>query len=110
MRHAEVKAPRKAAPYAVAGLLAFCVLSFVAALKAQRIGYPQEEFAARRQKLLQAVRTETPSGLVLLFGSTLHHVGMYLGAGYMINAPNTGDYVKVQLVSDNGDFTVAVRP
>jgi cell wall-associated NlpC family hydrolase len=49
-------------------------------------------------------------GDLLLFGSTLHHVGMYLGAGYMINAPNTGDYVKVQLVSDNGDFAVAVRP
>jgi hypothetical protein len=35
---------------------------------------------------------------------------MYLGAGYMIDAPNTGDYVKVQLVSDDGDFAVAVRP
>jgi hypothetical protein len=49
-------------------------------------------------------------GDLILFGSSLHHVGMYLGAGYMINAPNTGDYVKVQLVSDNGDFAVAVRP
>jgi cell wall-associated NlpC family hydrolase len=49
-------------------------------------------------------------GDLLLFGSTLHHVGMYLGAGYMIDAPNTGDYVKVQLVSDDGDFAVAVRP
>jgi cell wall-associated NlpC family hydrolase len=49
-------------------------------------------------------------GDLLLFGATLHHVGMYLGAGYMIDAPTTGDYVKVQLVSDNGDFAVAVRP
>lgn len=49
-------------------------------------------------------------GDLLLFGATLHHVGMYLGAGYMIDAPDTGDYVKVQLVSDDGDFTVAVRP
>jgi cell wall-associated NlpC family hydrolase len=49
-------------------------------------------------------------GDLLLFGRTLHHVGMYLGAGYMIDAPNTGDYVKVQLVSDDGDFAVAVRP
>jgi cell wall-associated NlpC family hydrolase len=49
-------------------------------------------------------------GDLLLFGATLHHVGMYLGAGYMIDAPNTGDYVKVQLVSDDGDFAVAVRP
>lgn len=49
-------------------------------------------------------------GDLLLFGTTLHHVGMYLGAGYMIDAPTTGDYVKVQLVSDDGDFAVAVRP
>lgn len=49
-------------------------------------------------------------GDLLLFGRTLHHVGMYLGAGYMIDAPTTGDYVKVQLVSDDGDFAVAVRP
>ena len=49
-------------------------------------------------------------GDLLLFGKTLHHVGMYLGAGYMVDAPNTGDYVKVQLVSDDGDFAVAVRP
>ncbi|MDT4941841.1 MAG: peptidoglycan DL-endopeptidase CwlO, partial [Pseudonocardiales bacterium] len=49
-------------------------------------------------------------GDLLLFGRTLHHVGMYLGAGYMIDAPTTGDYVKVQLVSDDGDLAVAVRP
>jgi cell wall-associated NlpC family hydrolase len=49
-------------------------------------------------------------GDLLLFGRSLHHVGMYLGAGYMIDAPTTGDYVKVQAVSDNGDFAVAVRP
>jgi cell wall-associated NlpC family hydrolase len=49
-------------------------------------------------------------GDLLLFGKDLHHVGMYLGSGYMIDAPSTGDYVKIQLVSDMGDFTVAVRP
>ena len=49
-------------------------------------------------------------GDLLLFGTQLHHVGMYLGAGYMIDAPSTGDYVKVQPVSDDADFTVAVRP
>jgi cell wall-associated NlpC family hydrolase len=49
-------------------------------------------------------------GDLLLFGKDLHHVGMFLGAGYMIDAPQTGDYVKIQLVSDMGDFAVAVRP
>jgi cell wall-associated NlpC family hydrolase len=61
----------------------------------------------------QGQRVETNEllpGDLLLFGAKLHHVGMYLGAGYMIDAPSTGDYVKIQLVSDDGDFTVAVRP
>ncbi len=49
-------------------------------------------------------------GDLVFFGAALHHVGMYLGAGYMIDAPTTGDYVKVQLVSDDGDYSVAVRP
>jgi cell wall-associated NlpC family hydrolase len=49
-------------------------------------------------------------GYLVFFGPTLHHVGLYLGAGYMIDAPDTGDYVKVQLVADDGDFAVAVRP
>ena len=38
------------------------------------------------------------------FATSHNHVGMYLGAGYMIDAPSTGDYVKIQLVSDDGDF------
>ena len=49
-------------------------------------------------------------GDLVLFGSDLHHVGMYLGAGYMIDAPDTGDVVKVQRMADDGDFAVAVRP
>ena len=49
-------------------------------------------------------------GDLMLFGAKLHHVGMYLGAGYMIDAPDTGEYVKIQKVSDDGDFAVAVRP
>jgi cell wall-associated NlpC family hydrolase len=35
-----------------------------------------------------------PGDLVLV-GRTLHHVGIYLGAGWMLNAPFTGHYVDV---------------
>ncbi len=49
-------------------------------------------------------------GDLVLFGSDLHHVGMYLGAGYMIDAPYTGAYVRVDKVSWFGDFSLAVRP
>jgi cell wall-associated NlpC family hydrolase len=27
--------------------------------------------------------------------TTIHHVGIYLGAGWMVNAPFTGQYVDV---------------
>jgi cell wall-associated NlpC family hydrolase len=59
---------------------------------------------------VQVLPNQLLPGDLVLFGSELHHVGMYLGAGYMIDAPDTGDYVKIQKVSDDGDFAVAVRP
>lgn len=34
-------------------------------------------------------------GDLILFGRTLHHVGIYLAAGWMLNAPFTGHYVDV---------------
>jgi cell wall-associated NlpC family hydrolase len=62
---------------------------------------------------VQGVRVQ-PSQLLpgdlLLFGSDLHHVGMYLGAGYMLDAPYTAAYVRVDQVSWFSDFTLAVRP
>ena len=48
-------------------------------------------------------------GDLILFGAALHHVGIYLGAGFMIDAPETGEYVTIQRVSDDGDFAIAVR-
>jgi cell wall-associated NlpC family hydrolase len=49
-------------------------------------------------------------GDLVLFGGNLHHVGMYLGAGYMLNAPDTGAYIRVDKISSFGDFSLAVRP
>jgi cell wall-associated NlpC family hydrolase len=34
-------------------------------------------------------------GDLILFGNPTFHVGMYLGAGWMVNAPYTGQYVNV---------------
>src|SRR6202042_780714 len=39
-----------------------------------------------------------PGDLILFeyrHSTTIHHVGMYLGAGWMVNAPFTGQYVDV---------------
>lgn len=49
-------------------------------------------------------------GDLVLFGSDLHHVGMYIGAGYMLDAPDTGAYVRADKISWFGDFALAVRP
>ena len=34
-------------------------------------------------------------GDIVVFYSDLHHVGLYIGGGMMIHAPQTGDVVKI---------------
>jgi peptidoglycan hydrolase CwlO-like protein len=48
-------------------------------------------------------------GDVVFFGNPIHHVGVYLGAGYFIHAPRTGEYVKVSLLTERTDYAGARR-
>lgn len=48
-------------------------------------------------------------GDLVYYGSPIHHVGIYVGAGNMISAPHTGDVVKVQ-PAFRSDFVGATRP
>ena len=48
-------------------------------------------------------------GDLVLFYDDLHHVGIYIGGGMMINAPQTGDVVKVSSVW-RSNFQWGVRP
>ena len=41
---------------------------------------------------------------VVFFGSPVHHVGMYVGGGYFIHAPRTGDVVKLTKLSTRSDI------
>jgi cell wall-associated NlpC family hydrolase len=41
--------------------------------------------------------------------STIHHVGMYVGGGFMINAPFTGAVIRFDKI-DKPDYVGAVRP
>jgi len=41
--------------------------------------------------------------------ATIHHVGLYIGAGDMISAPHTGDVVRVASVAGFGGYIGAVR-
>jgi peptidoglycan DL-endopeptidase CwlO len=36
-----------------------------------------------------------PGDLVFFYPPSLHHVGMYVGGGWMVHAPHTGDYVRM---------------
>ncbi len=41
--------------------------------------------------------TWSPGDLVF-FGSDIHHVGLYIGNGQMIDAPDTGSFVRVDSI------------
>lgn len=47
-------------------------------------------------------------GDLVFFHSDLHHMGMYIGGGQMIHAPQTGDVVKISPLMS--DYAGAVRP
>jgi cell wall-associated NlpC family hydrolase len=42
--------------------------------------------------------------------ATIHHVGIYIGAGNMIDAPHKGAVVSIRPAVGRGDYIGAVRP
>ena len=64
----------------------------------------------QRHQGVRVLRNQLLPGDLVLFGADVHHVGMYIGAGYMINAPYTGAYVRIDRIAGFGDFSLAVRP
>ncbi len=46
----------------------------------------------------------------LVFFRNLGHMGIYIGGGQYVNAPQTGDVVKVSDMSARSDYVGAVRP
>ena len=45
----------------------------------------------------------------VFYGRPIHHVGIYVGGGQYVHAPQTGDVVKVASVF-RGDYVGAARP
>ncbi|HWC84069.1 MAG TPA: C40 family peptidase [Pseudonocardiaceae bacterium] len=41
-------------------------------------------------------------GDLVFFGSPVHHVGIYVGNGYMVDAPETGEVVRIQPIWPSG--------
>lgn len=54
-------------------------------------------------------RGELRPGDLVFFGHPIHHVGIYIGNGRMIEAPEAGESVKVSYAF-RGDYVGAVRP
>jgi cell wall-associated NlpC family hydrolase len=48
-------------------------------------------------------------GDLLFFGNPIHHVGMYIGNGQMVEAPYSGNSVRVNSAS-RSDYVGAGRP
>lgn len=46
---------------------------------------------------------------VVFFGSPIHHVGIYIGGGYYVHAPRTGDVVKISKLTGRKDLVAARR-
>ncbi|HWG93550.1 MAG TPA: NlpC/P60 family protein [Mycobacteriales bacterium] len=57
----------------------------------------------------KVARADVQPGDLLFFGSPIHHVGVYVGDGQMINAPQSGGRVRVQ-AAFRSDYVGAVRP
>jgi cell wall-associated NlpC family hydrolase len=45
----------------------------------------------------------------LVFFDALNHVGIYIGGGQLVHAPQTGDVVKISSLADFGDSYVGAR-
>ena len=54
-------------------------------------------------------RGDLAPGDLVFFGSPIHHVGMYIGGGMMIHAPNSGDVVKIS-PAFRSNYVGACRP
>jgi peptidoglycan DL-endopeptidase CwlO len=46
---------------------------------------------------------------VVFFGSPIHHVGIYAGGGYFIEAPHTGAFVRLAKLSGRSDIATVRR-
>ena len=54
-------------------------------------------------------QSDLQPGDLIFFGSPVHHVAMYIGNGQMVEAPYTGQFVRV-VSSSRSDFAGAGRP
>jgi peptidoglycan DL-endopeptidase CwlO len=65
--------------------------------------------AAQYAALPHVSQDQLAPGDLVFYGSPIHHVGMYIGNGQYVHAPQTGDVVKVASAF-RGDYVGGARP
>ena len=74
-----------------------------------QLGIQLPHFAAAQYALGQAVPRDQLQPGDLVFFDGLNHVGIYIGGGQMVHAPQTGDVVKITPISAFGNRYVGAR-
>jgi cell wall-associated NlpC family hydrolase len=54
--------------------------------------------------------SELQPGDLVFYGSDLHHVAMYIGGGWVVHAPTTGDHVREAKMANIGSINSYGRP
>ncbi len=65
--------------------------------------------AAQYAALPHVVREDLQPGDLVFFYSPIHHVGIYIGGGRMIDSPHTGEVVSIRAVNW-ANYVGAARP
>jgi cell wall-associated NlpC family hydrolase len=74
-----------------------------------QLGISLPHYAAAQYQLGSPVdRSQLQPG-DLVFFDALDHVGIYIGNGQFVHAPQTGDVVKITALADFGDGYVGAR-
>jgi cell wall-associated NlpC family hydrolase len=74
-----------------------------------QLGIQLPHFAAAQYGLGTPVPRDLLQPGDLVFFDSLNHVGIYIGGGQVVHAPNTGDVVKISNLSDWGASYVGAR-
>ncbi len=74
-----------------------------------QVGVALPHHAASQYQLGTPVPRDQLAPGDLVFFSNLGHMGMYIGGGQFINAPQTGDVVKISNMADRWDSYVGAR-
>jgi cell wall-associated NlpC family hydrolase len=74
-----------------------------------QLGISLPHFAAAQYGMGSPVPRDQLQPGDLVFFDGLNHVGIYIGGGQVVHAPNTGDVVKISNLSDWGASYVGAR-